>query len=361
MALEESLISTSPVVSSEMTQQSENGPSQLSPKKRYLSIDLFRGLAIVGMVFVNTLTVFTTTPWWSKHAADFGLTYVDLIAPFFIFAIALTYKLSFSRAVQKEGFLKAYVRFLRRYAALLGFGFLGALIIEPTGITFDWGVLQAIGFAGILTLFFIILPRFYRFAISVVLLLLYQFLLGLTVSIDGILVTIGDLAFTSSHGGIIGGVGYGLMMLLSTAVVDDFRSSDKTLLLIAGGCFSVLGGGLHYLWKYLDYPLYGGISKHRVTLSYILLTVGLSALLFWFIWFLFDKKDLSHGKSYFLQPIGRNSLFLYMLHPLFIELLFLLFKATAHVALAFFSGFVTVSIVWLVAWLLDKKKIYIVL
>ncbi|MHA1774745.1 MAG: hypothetical protein ACTSXO_11580 [Candidatus Heimdallarchaeota archaeon] len=62
MALEESLISTSPVVSSEMTQQSENGPSQLSPKKRYLSIDLFRGLAIVGMVFVNTLTVFTTTP-----------------------------------------------------------------------------------------------------------------------------------------------------------------------------------------------------------------------------------------------------------------------------------------------------------
>ncbi len=31
-------------------------------KKRYLSIDLFRGLAIVGMVFVNILSEFDNTP-----------------------------------------------------------------------------------------------------------------------------------------------------------------------------------------------------------------------------------------------------------------------------------------------------------
>lgn len=50
---------------------------ELDKKKRYLSIDLFRGLAIVGMVFVNIISNFDNIPDWSKHTADYGLTYVD--------------------------------------------------------------------------------------------------------------------------------------------------------------------------------------------------------------------------------------------------------------------------------------------
>ena len=91
------------------------------------------------MVYVNTLAEYQATPWWTKHIADFGLTYVDLIAPFFIFAIALTYKMSFMSSVKNVGYLQTYIKFIRRYAALLGFGFLGSLIVTPNGIIFGQG------------------------------------------------------------------------------------------------------------------------------------------------------------------------------------------------------------------------------
>ncbi len=72
-----------------MTTTVDSLSSDIKKKIRYMSIDVFRGIVIVAMVFVNTLSEFNTTPAWSKHAIDFGLTYVDLVAPFFIFAIAL--------------------------------------------------------------------------------------------------------------------------------------------------------------------------------------------------------------------------------------------------------------------------------
>ncbi len=72
-----------------MTTTVDSLSSDIKKKIRYMSIDVFRGIVIVAMVFVNTLSEFNTIPAWSKHAIDFGLTYVDLVAPFFIFAIAL--------------------------------------------------------------------------------------------------------------------------------------------------------------------------------------------------------------------------------------------------------------------------------
>ena len=93
----------------------EESNEELKEKIRYISIDVFRGLAIATMIFVNTIASFNNTPAWSKHALDFGLTYVDLVAPFFIFAIALTFKMSFTSSLKREGRLKAYLKFNRRY------------------------------------------------------------------------------------------------------------------------------------------------------------------------------------------------------------------------------------------------------
>jgi len=204
---------------------------EIKEKIRYMSIDVFRGLAIAAMIFVNTISPFENTPAWSKHAIDFGLTYVDLVAPFFIFAIALTFKMSFTSTLKREGRIQAYVKFIRRYAAFLGFGLMGSIFISPAGINFGWGVLQSIGIAGIFTVFFIEIPRFYRFIIGFMLLEIYQFVIGLTVNVDGVFMTISDLGFGDAHGGFIGGFGYGVMMLLSTAIVYDFRELKKTTFL----------------------------------------------------------------------------------------------------------------------------------
>jgi len=123
---------------------------------RYLSIDVFRGLAIVTMIFVNVISSFNKVPAWSKHALDYGLTYVDLVTPFFIFAIGLTFILSFNRYQERNGWFQTFLRFIRRYAAFFGMGMLGSLFLfTEQGIFAGWGVLQTIGLAGIFTLLFI--------------------------------------------------------------------------------------------------------------------------------------------------------------------------------------------------------------
>lgn len=43
-------------------------------KPRYLSIDIFRGITITAMIFVNYIGNYVTTPTWSLHAHDIGLT-----------------------------------------------------------------------------------------------------------------------------------------------------------------------------------------------------------------------------------------------------------------------------------------------
>ena len=331
-------------------------------KKRFLSIDLFRGLAIIGMVFVNILSEFDNTPSWSKHAVDYGLTYVDLIAPFFIFAISLTYKMSFDSTLKREGYVKTYTRFARRYGALVGFGIIGSLyIFTNDGIKFGWGVLQAIGYAGIFTMFFIALPRIARFIIGIGTLVGYQFILNISVEVEGVIMSLADLNLLDEHGGVIGGVGYAALMLIGTAIIDDFREIRKLPILISGVVFSAVGTTIHYVWKFKGVPLYGGLSKERMTVSYIFLTLGLGAALFWLIWYLFDKKEITKGKSRILQPYGRNALFLYIFHPLLILFAILYLPESSHAALVMFVAAFNVGILWLVAVIMDRKKIYIVI
>ena len=65
---------------------------------RISSIDQFCGFAILTMVHANFMVGIQIIPAWLKHAPDIGLTVIDLIASFFIFAISLSYGLSFGPA-----------------------------------------------------------------------------------------------------------------------------------------------------------------------------------------------------------------------------------------------------------------------
>ena len=129
-----------------------------SPRSQ--AIDQFRGLAIVLMVLANYLAGIGWIPAWLKHAPDIGLTVTDLVASLFIFAIGLTYGSSFRRRLLREGANKTYQHFIIRWAALIGIGALFsageiAVVGEPS---VNWGVLQAIGVAGMVTLPFLRLP-----------------------------------------------------------------------------------------------------------------------------------------------------------------------------------------------------------
>ena len=168
------------------------------PAKRISSIDQFRGFAIFTMVPANYMVGVQIIPAWLKHAPDIGLTVIDLIAPFFIFAISLTFGLSFNRRCEKDGSFRTYSYFLTRYLAIIGLGAIisageTALGQNPSGI--DWGVLQAIGMAGLVTLAVIRLPSIYRWSIGAGILVIYQLIL------DHFLL---DLTLRSPHGGLFG-------------------------------------------------------------------------------------------------------------------------------------------------------------
>ena len=67
------------------------GPARAS-MQRIASIDIFRGITMAVMIFVNALDDVRGLPWWTHHAhANWDLmTYVDMVFPFFLFAIGLS-------------------------------------------------------------------------------------------------------------------------------------------------------------------------------------------------------------------------------------------------------------------------------
>jgi heparan-alpha-glucosaminide N-acetyltransferase len=77
-------------------------PAQL-PRNRVDSIDIFRGLTMVVMVFVNQIAEMKGLPWWTYHMAGSvnGMTYVDMVFPFFLFIVGMSIPLAIRHRVSK--------------------------------------------------------------------------------------------------------------------------------------------------------------------------------------------------------------------------------------------------------------------
>jgi heparan-alpha-glucosaminide N-acetyltransferase len=73
-----------------------------SASRRIVSIDIFRGLTIAVMIFVNELAEVRGLPWWTYHAhADQDvMTYVDMVFPFFLFIVGLSMPLAIERRLK---------------------------------------------------------------------------------------------------------------------------------------------------------------------------------------------------------------------------------------------------------------------
>ena len=142
--------------------------SSTAPRERLLSLDVFRGLTIAGMLLVNTPGTWSAIYPPLEHAAWNGWTPTDLVFPFFLFIVGITTELSLS-ARRARGDDEAAIRqqIVRRGALIFLFGFLlnGVPFFTWTAIPgnpdptllqrvvnrlYDWrllGVLQRIGIA----------------------------------------------------------------------------------------------------------------------------------------------------------------------------------------------------------------------
>jgi predicted acyltransferase len=316
---------------------------------RITSIDQFRGFAILTMVLANYMVGVSVIPTWLKHSPDVGLTVIDLIAPFFIFAIGLTYGLSFRHRLERDGAFKTYSQFFTRYLAIIG---LGAIISagetatgeNPSGI--DWGVLQSIGMAGLITLIVIRLPSIFRWIIGAGILVVYQIVL------DNYLL---DLTIRSPHGGLFGSLNWAAMLILGTALADMFHGEGRWKKAFPWVSMAILAGGIALAFI-------SPVSKHRVSASYVLVSLAASAMLFLLFHWLSGRFN---WKGRFLVVWGKNPLVLYFLHYLFIGLVFVpglpsIYQA-APLWLVLLEMTALIGGISAVAYWLDHRNIFITL
>ena len=312
---------------------------------RITSIDQFRGFAILLMVLANFLTDINTVPAWLHHSHDVGLTIIDLIAPLFILAIGLTYNLSFQRHASQDGLGRAYRSFFTRYLAIIGLGAIASAAItvyEVNSNGIEWGVLQAIGMAGLVTLAVIRLRTLYRWLIGFALLGFYQFMM------DRYWL---EIVLRSPHGGFFGSFSWAAMLILATSLSDffhDVEHRDKyyplaAVLLLAIG---------------IVLAFFIPISKNRVSAPYVLVSLGVASLIFYFFHWLSVRF---HLKSRFLTAWGKNPLMLYVLHYVFIGLIFLpgipFLYSEAPLWLVILESIGLVGGITLVAYWMERKNI----
>jgi heparan-alpha-glucosaminide N-acetyltransferase len=71
---------------------------------RVVSIDIFRGLTIAVMIFVNDLAEVHGLPWWTYHAHgnQNAMTYVDMVFPFFLFIVGMSMPLSIDHRLKRD-------------------------------------------------------------------------------------------------------------------------------------------------------------------------------------------------------------------------------------------------------------------
>jgi predicted acyltransferase len=322
-------------------------------------VDLFRGLTIILMVLVNYLAGVRVVPAWLRHAPGAGLTFVDVIAPAFLVAIGLTYGSSYSRRLDQDGRSAALGHFVRRWFALIG---IGAIIAAGTGITgaegriVDWGVLQAIGTAGLLTLPLLRRPAWVRGCVGLILLAVYQ---------AGFVLFFSRHVFSSSHGGMWGSLAWSATLILSTVFGDMLGAGQERRAPAARRAGRFRAGFISGLALSLAYVALGmlltpvvPIRKAAVSPSYVLVCTGLGGGAFWVI---YQLERWSGLKPRLLLWWGRNPLLLYVLHYFLLAVLVLpgvdWWYAGAQPWLVVTQAGVILGILTGVAWRLARHKI----
>lgn len=70
---------------------------------RIASIDVFRGLTMLIMIFVNDLDAVKGLPWWTYHAPGSvnAMTYVDMVFPAFLFILGMAIPIAIEQRLRK--------------------------------------------------------------------------------------------------------------------------------------------------------------------------------------------------------------------------------------------------------------------
>jgi heparan-alpha-glucosaminide N-acetyltransferase len=127
------------------------------PDQRIYAVDIFRGLTILLMVFVNEVAGIRDIPQWLKHMprGTDGMTIVDWVFPGFLFIVGMSIPLSINHRILKgDTFWQVQKHILVRTICLL---ILGVMMVNAEGQHKEGAMIIPIGVWSLLVYFFSIL------------------------------------------------------------------------------------------------------------------------------------------------------------------------------------------------------------
>lgn len=388
-------------------------------KERYYSLDVFRGATVALMILVNNPGSWKHIFSPLEHAQWHGCTPTDLVFPFFLFAVGNAMAFTIPRLKEKNNTISFWTKVLKRFALIFLIGLFlnwspfvkwadGNLVfkywVDPantdTGIRI-LGVLQRIAicylFASIIAYYTSIRATLY---ISFIILLTYWWLtasLGNPAdpySITGFWGTSIDLKVLGrphiykgegvpfDPEGLVSSIAAIAQVLLGYLIGLYIKVKGKTYEMLSNlfviGCILIFTG---FAWDMI-FP----INKKIWTSSYVIYTTGLAALLIGVMIYLIEFRNIKGTWSKFFDVFGKNPLFIFVLSGFLPRLLALIRipvinqetgKTIMHSPFSWFYDFFCKNIsadlrvgsllyatcmiifYWFIAWLLDRKKIYI--
>jgi predicted acyltransferase len=298
---------------------------------RILSLDVFRGMTVAGMVLVNNPGTWGAIYSPLEHAAWHGWTPTDLVFPFFLFIAGVSITLALARRAEDGGSRRdLYLKIARRTAlifalalVLAGFPFFNLATIRLTG------VLNRIAVCYLCAALIFLKTNWRRQAVIVgALLLAYWAMLVLIpapgfaagdLSKQGSIASYVDRAVLGNHiwkGGdkiydpegilsTIGALATTLVGVLAGHLLRSRRAPlEKVAAMFVAGVAGIVAG---WVWNY-----WLPVNKALWTSSYVLFTAGMALQLLAACYWLIDIKGYGRWSLPF-RVFGTNALAVFFL------------------------------------------------
>ncbi len=376
----------------------------MKPSERLLSLDVFRGITIMGMILVNNPGTWSAIYPPLEHAKWNGCTPTDLIFPFFLFIVGVAISYSLSKRKAQGGDMKSlYLNIFRRTIILFALGII--LAGFPFGLLFGHqfsfetiripGVLQRIAIVYMISsILFLTTNTKFQYWFTGAILVIYAMLMSF-IAVPGVgyanfepttnLSAWLDRLILGSH--IWSGSKFwdpeGILSTLpaiGSAMLGIFTGNwlrcekdqtTKTVWLFVWGGVLMVAGWIWDGW----FP----INKNLWTSSYVLYTAGLAlnflAFCYWFI----DVKKITWWIKPF-QVYGMNAITVFFLSGIVGRIMYMIKWQNSEGTLITFKEYlfqtfflswlqpINASLAWAIfyilfwlglMWILYAKKIFI--
>jgi predicted acyltransferase len=306
--------------------------------QRLVSLDVFRGITIAGMVLVNNPGSWEHIYWPLEHAAWSGWTPTDLVFPFFLFIVGVSITLALGKRLETGGSNRdVYLKIIKRTLIIFAIGlFLNGLPYFSLAELRIPGVLQRIAICYFFASIIFLNTRIRTQILIIIGLLLFYWLLVKFVPAPGY--AAGDLTKDGSLPSYVDRVVFGKHVWAQAKVYDP-EGLLSTIPALATALIGVLTG--HWLrTEKTRYEKAAGmfvagaicvatgwawnaffpINKALWTSSYVLFTGGLALQFLSICYWLIDIKGYRRWARPF-EVFGLNAIALYVVADLIASLL----------------------------------------